>query len=416
MSAPIPPDRGRWRLTLNRRQFTDASPSSTVISDLLGARSRKLERQLNTPAVLSFTIDGRSDAALWIKELETDVYAWRWDETQGKDIPYFMGVVGQTEDQLTEQSYTINVTCHDYLAMFMRRYLAQPLSFTGLGQDSVINQLYRLATDQAASSSGVSLWPGSYLPISPTMVAPDGSPRATNGGAVPTRDRTYPAQSDIGTLLDDLAHVQNGFDYDCLPQQNASYPFQGPMRIFFPSQGVARANPILEYGSTVRTVTRSVNSSNYANYVRLLGNNGATDPAAPQLFAETWNSDANNVGARPIGLWQDGENASDVSVQSTLNQQVAGYLNLNGVLIPSYTLVLSPGVFFHNSINMGDNMTLVIRKGRLKVDTAIRVVGVTFDISDDGTESVGLTVGRPLTDLANMLAAGQADINALARR
>lgn len=403
-------------MSLHRRQFSDATPSSTTIAELLGARSRRLERQLNTPATFTFTIDGRSDAALLIKELETDVYAWRWDETLGRDVPYFMGVVGQTEDQLTEQSYTINVTCHDYVAMLTRRYLTQPLSFAGWGQDLVLANLVRYATDLAATSSGTTLSPGSYLPIILSWRNPDGTSRTPNGAGVPTRDRSYPAQSDIGTLIDDLAHVINGFDYDCRPQENTASPIQGPMRIFFPSQGVDRANPVLEYGSTVRTVTRSVNSSSYANYVRVLGNNGQSDPAAPQLFSEAWNADANSVGQRPIGLWQDGENASDVSVQATLDQQALGYLDLNGVLVPSYSLALAPGVYTHEAISMGDNMTLVIRKGRLSVDTAIRVVGMTWTVSDDGTEDVGITVGRPLRDLADLLAVGQADINALARR
>jgi hypothetical protein len=415
MSTPIPPGRGRWRLSLHRRDFTGLRYTDTIIADLQDARSRKLERQLNSSAQLTFTIDGRSEVAKLILELQTDVIAWRWDETIGDDVAYFRGVVAQSEDQLTEQSYTINFTCHDYIAMLMRRYLTAALNFTQTGQDSIVNSFLALATFNAQSSSGTRFTPGSYLPFgSGVWVNPDGTTRARDVG-VPLRDRNYTAQSDIGTLLDDLAHVIGGFDYDTIPTNKNSSP--DLFRVFYPQQGITRAEPVLEYGGKLATLTRTVNSADYGNYIRVVGNTpaGAAD-GTPPMFSEAWNADANNVGANGIGLWQMIDSASDVTIQSTLDQKAQGDLAYYGLLVPSYSLTLAPDVFTHGLFNMGDTVTMVVKAGRLNVSTGVRIVGVTFAIGDDGEEDVELAIGRPPLQLADMLAAGLADVNALARR
>jgi hypothetical protein len=234
------------------------------------------------------------------------------------------------------------------------------------------------------------------------------------------RDRTYAGNTQYGTALDQLAHVIGGFDYDVVPGMRG--PFLNGnwdwLRIFYPSQGVVRTEP-LEYGSTIAALTRSVNSADYANFVRVLGNNGSSDPNAAQVYAEEWNGDANNVTVAPVGLWMDAENGADVSVQSTLTEQAEGTLDLKGVLEPSYSLTLRPGTYRDGAFNMGDTMPIVIRSGRLNVtpdNATLRIVGLTFDISDDGTENVGLTVGRSLTELADLLTETARDVNALARR
>jgi microcystin-dependent protein len=52
---------------------------------------------------------------------------------------------------------------------------------------------------------------------------------------------------------------------------------------------------------------------------------------------------------------------------------------------------------------MGDTVPLIVQSGRLNVDTAIRVVGFTFTIGDDGQEDVGVVVGRPTQTLGGFL-------------
>ena len=415
-NRPIPAGRGRWSVALYRRQFTAGTPA--ILSELADARGRTLTQQLNGPATFTFTLDGRDPVAALVQELQTDVVLWRWSESAGKDVPYFRGIVGQSEDQLSEQDHTVTFTAHDYLAMLARRFVTSTLAFgapnPSVDQDDIVNGLVNAASSNCRTTSGTLLAPGSYLPINAWNVNPDGTQRITKSGQV--RDRTYAGSQQIGTAVDDLAHVINGFDYDVVPgmrfdSQNAN----DLLRVFYPQQGIARTEP-LEYGGAIATVTRSVSSADYANFERVLGNNGSSDPAAAQLYSEKWNADANNVGVTPIGLWMDAENAADVSVGTTLDQQAAGWLNQNGVLIPSYTLGLRPGAYRDGTINMGDTVPIVIRSGRLNVTTSQRVVGLTFKVGDDGQEDIELVVGRPLTTLVDMLAGTAADVDALARR
>ena len=59
--------------------------------------------------------------------------------------------------------------------MLMRRYLTTPLNFNNVGQDSVVFSLY-FAANNAAMSSGASLYPGSYLPFNYRGIDPGPGP------------------------------------------------------------------------------------------------------------------------------------------------------------------------------------------------------------------------------------------------
>ena len=411
---PVPPGRGRWRLTLHRRAYATLRPPQTGISELTDARSRKLVQALNQPATLSFTLDGRSPAAQSIQELSHDVIGWRWDDQTNKDVLAFRGVIAQSQDTLSEQAHTVAFTCHDYLAMMKRRYLtaATPRVFTAVDQDTIASTLIGLATTVTSANGATNFYPGSYLPMSYMYVSSDGTQRAAPSGQV--RDRTFPGQTNLGEALDNLSKVINGFDYDLWPTSDNWG--SDTVRIFYPYQGVQRSSPQLVYGSTVSTITRNVDSADYANYQRNVGNNGSADPAAAQLFGEAWNADANNVTVATQGLWMNAANASDVVLKQTLMDKANGDLGRSGLLIPHYAAGLRPGAYSWGNPNMGDVVPLIIQSGRLNVNTTIRVVGITYDIGDDGQEDVQLVLGRPDTTIADIFGSTDRDVDALARR
>jgi hypothetical protein len=405
------PDRGRWRLALHQRVFSD-TPGSTLIADLFDARSRQLTQAWDSPAELTFTLDGETTSAQLVSELTTDVRAYRWDEQSGNDVEMFRGIVDHSEDQLSEDSAVVTFTCHDYAAMLSRRIVTSTLSVTATDQDN-------LAISLANTAKTAPFTPGSYLPIWPELVNPDGTQRSANSGQL--RDRTYLGQTNIGTAFDELAKVINGFDYDVVPQQLANINLAPQsdtsiLRIFYPMQGVTRTDMALVYGANVAALTRTVSSDTYGNYWRVLGNNQSSDATVPQWASVASNSDANNVTVNPIGTWMSGDNAADVTIQSTLDQQAQGDLNLSGLLVPTYTLTLAPGAYRYGSPKMGDTVPLVVEKGRLHVDTTLRVMGITYAIGEDGDEDVSLVLGRSPLSLYNLVTAGSADINALTRR
>jgi hypothetical protein len=356
----------------------------------------------NSPASFTFTLDGHDESAAYVNELQHDVVAWRWDDTAGVDRPLFRGVVGQSQDQLTTEQHVVTFTCHDYLAVLGRRFNGAAYSVTQQDQDVIVAFLLALGSNQAHSTyANVSFMPGSYLPLTVQNVNPDGSARAANSGAL--RDRTYPPQTEILHALTDLAAVSGGFDLDVLPfgmGDNAT----DALRIFYPRQGVTRTAPVLLYGGAVATVTRAVNSADYANYARVLGNG---------IYGEAWNADATGV---TVGLWSYPDSAADATVQGTVTDKANGDLAYYGVLLPSYTIGLTPNVFYAGMFNMGDTLPLVITSGRLQVNTPVRVTSITYDVNDDGDENIKLTVGRPTTALTDLLGRTASDVAALTRR
>ena len=402
--APVPVGRGRWRLHLQARQFGPTSRSAPIAE--LSARSRRLEQAYNAPDVLTFTVDGRSSDAAEIAELRTDVVATRWDESRGSDVIVFRGIVAQTEDQISEQAHTVTVTCHSYLKMLERRILTGPWAFTQLEQDDIVGFMVALASGMT-TSGGHSFGAGSYLPMVAAPVNPDGSGRSIPSGQ--RRDRAYLGNQVFSEALSNLSAVVGGFDYDLVPYGVGT---ADALRVFYPFQGVQRFDMALVYGSTVSALTRTVNAGDFANYWRVLGQ-GSDDA---QTFAESWDDSAGSIVGEAIGLWQSGDNASDVSIQSTLDEKAAGDLATSSVLTPSYTVTMRPGAYVYGSPNMGDVVPLVVRSGRLDVVTDVRVVGLTYAIGDDGDENVDLTVGRPVRTLTQLINAPVSDVNALARR
>lgn len=403
------PDRGRWRITLHNRQYGDQPWNQTIIADLTDARGRRLTQSYKSPAEFTFTLDGLSAQAPLVRELVTDVWAWRWDEAQGKDVAMFRGLVDHSEDQFDSDSGVVTFVCHDYSAMLMRRVWTAAYSVTQRDQDDLAWDII-LNAIAISPSVGSSFGAASYLPLMPTQVNPDGTARSAKSGQL--RDRQYLGNTVHGTALDDLSKVSNGFDYDVLP-----FPASGrdQLRLFYPSQGITRALTYA-YGAQIAGFTRTVASDEYANYERLIGNNQATDATAAQVFAESFNSDASNISPNGIGLWMRGEQSADVTVTLTLQQQADGAVNFSGVIVPSYTVTLTPGTYQFGAPNMGDTVGLVIKAGRLNVNTTTRVFGITFDISDDGSEDVSLTLGRSPLTLHDLLTAAKADVDALARR
>jgi hypothetical protein len=414
----------RWRITVHRRDFSPslyAPARTTGIAEISDARSRRLELGWNAPTKLTFTLDGHSASAGYVDELTTDVMAWRTDPDTGAEALMFRGIVAQSEDVISEQSHSVNFTVHDYLAVINRRYLtaAADLVYTQSDQDDIVANLLARATvvSSAAGVGGagapVSFDPGSRLPVAVQRVNPDGSIRAAKSGQL--RDRTYTGGSAIGQLVTDLAAVINGFDVDILPAANTDG--HDWLRVWYPARGVGRSDHALVYGATVSALTRSVNPADggYSNYVRVLGDNGGTE-GAPQLIAEAWNADANNVGAVPVGLWMGVDSASDVKLRPTLQQKADGDIRSQGLLVPSYSLTLRPGWYRPGRPALGDTVPLVIKSGRLDISTTVRVLGLSFAIGDDGQEDVEVTVGRPAVDLSALFRKTRRDVDALARR
>jgi hypothetical protein len=443
---PVPVGRARWRLTLHQRQWNATTTlDDTMLAEITTARSRQLSHDLNKPAELRFSLDGRDPAAALVQEFSTDVMAWRWDEQTGADICVGRFIIDQSQDTITEQADTVNFVGHSYEAMLAQRLMTADTTRYGspdpsVDQDTIVNNLVGMA--KSTSSSGgagqsasmdiqtgavtpqptpVSFVPGSYLPLDVALCFSSGDTGRPLSGQL--RDRTYRGGQQIGSAISDLAAVINGFDYDVIPGARVGLNVD-QLRIFYPYQGVLRSQPALVYGPTVSTISRSVNAATFGNYWRIVGNNQSSAETDPQVFAERWDSEVNNTTVVPTGLWMKSDNSAnsaDVSTQSTLNAATEGKLDGAAAVIPAYTLGLAPGAYSWGNPNLGDEVPLVIHAGRLNIGGGddpvyVRVVSIAYDIQDNGYEAVTLGVGQPLITFHDMLRRLGSSIDALTRR
>jgi hypothetical protein len=417
----IPAGRGRWRLTLHNRQFSDQAWTATIVAQLDSARNRVLTQAWNQAATLTFDMDGGDPVCSLIQELQMDVIAWRWDDITGQDYPMFRGIIGASQDQIDESSHVVSFTCTDYLAMFERRIWtgAAPLSFPASTIDNYAVQILAYSSQYACETgSGVLFRNAAYLPLAIGSVNPDGTARATPVGSL---NYTVQGNSVWMQMLDDASKLSPGFDYDVLPlgagaNTNPSLApgVRDSLRIWYPQQGQIRSEPVLMAGANLAKIDRQLVSSTYANYVRAVGNNQNVTQNANQLYGEAWTSDAMNLG---VGTFMTPiQGTSDQTDQALITAAAQGELNIDAVLIPTYKLTLAPDFWSYGLFNLGDTVPLVIARGRLNVNTTIRILGFTFTIGDDGQEDIDLVVGRPRTDLLTMMNKQAASVRALSRR
>lgn len=421
---PIPPGRGRWRLTLHHRTLTGSQVANqptpvpswqqTLITELPNARGRKLEQARNQEAVLTFVMNGKDPACAQILEMQHDVMAWRWDEFTGQDVCMFRGVITNSQDDLTAEAHTVTFTCHDYLAMLARRMIVSKtgVAYTNLDQDTIASRIVESAQYTVPLTGSFTV--SALLPLWTMTCNPDGSARGLSGTI---RVRNYAGGSNQRDLLDQLANVIGGFEYDVVPNprttwQTGRYIGNDAVRIFFPEQGVVRNDFMLVFGGNISAITRAITSSDYSNYARVIGNNGSSDPNAAQQAADAFTNNDPEVG-----VWASNDNgSSDVSDTSTLQERASGIINNFGVLLPSYTITMRPGRYRYGNPNMGDTVTMRINSGRLNVVTPIRVIAITYNVGDDGQEDVELTVGKAKPKLTKLFNTIHRDTAALSRR
>jgi hypothetical protein len=434
---PIPVGRGRWRITIHARDYqaggfnVDGQPANaTQLAELFHARSRRIEREWCKSATITFTVAGDDPAAPLVKELQTEAFAWRWDDWAGRDVCVGRFIIDHSQDVISEQAHAVVFSGHDYIAMLERRRIVAVNTYDATeSQDRVVeNLVYSYAVNSGHNANDPTqgtFLPGSYLPLAVARANPDGTPRTTDG---PQRTRSYEPGAEVFALIDDLSKVINGFEYDLCPMPEVPAGYSSSIwgankknkdafRVFYPTQGVERDDVALVYGGNVAALSRTVSSADYANRVWAVGNNQShtVDPGYPlyQMFSDKYNASASQTAG---GLWMDVLNAPDVNVQATLDEQAQGAVALAGVLRPSYSLTLRPGSYRYGFPNIGDTVPVIVQSGRLDVDTTQRIMAITYDIGDDGDETVGLTVGQPTPSLGRNAKRQRDTLDALNRK
>lgn len=370
------------RLVPARWQLLARSLADGYMRELTAATGRKLTAKLNDSSELSFAVDGRHGDALILDELAADVHVNYRNERGYWRL--MRGRVGGTQDTVEADKHSMSVAVLDYRAVLKRRFLepGDTLTFAGVDQAEIAWTLIAEAQAKAGGHLGiVKGWTGT---------TPTGQ----------LRDRTYEVGDNIGDRIQELSEVIDGFDYDFVPVSQSALAFQ-----VWSQRGTDRG-VVLEYGGAVQKVSRTVDTGNYGNAIRYTG---ADALVAQQLTAP-------DVATAPQGRWGAVFGDTNLTTQEALNERAAWQLAQSQVLQPSYSLTLKRGRWWGpDHIWLGDPVRLIVKSGRLNVDTKLRVLEIGIPL-EGGEEQVEITVGAPKPDFRRRPSEVQKRLTKLERR
>lgn len=338
---PLPTFVGEYRIVA----FRGSQPLGE-----LAALDQRFEFRLERPSVVAFRINAAHPSARFIGELSTDVVVFR----DGRAL--LRAVVTATRDDLNEDSHYIEVTAMDYRGRLeFRRVLADQVFVdepdVDIAWSSIVNA-------QAEPNGNLGIRRG---------VFDDGVQLSG----------TFPAGISVTEAIELVANVDDGFDWDI----DANLRFN----IYRPRG--RRTERVLDYGGLVAEVTREFAAGNFANSVRVSGDDTVASVIAGEgdSFLGRWDR---QVGYPQIasptllaGLALDElSRLSDDAISTRLRLRSSeGQQSWGGFA----------------DIGLGDTVRIVIQSNRLNIaeDTRVRQIDVT--VSDDGREDVTLVVDGP---------------------
>lgn len=341
-------------------------------TDLLAATDRRFSFRLSAPSTVDFALAGDDPGLAHIVELASDLWISR-DSTL-----LLRARVGPTADALDADRHKVTVSAVDYRGVLAGRLVwpGSTTSFTAVDQASIAWQL--IADTQALTGGGLGI---------------------TNASSATgrTRDRDYEVGKRLSEAIDQLGAVIDGFDWDIDPD----LAFQ----LYYPQRGTARDLAIV-WGDTASQVDRKVDTSDYATALRCSG----ADSLTPVTRV------AAGIATAPEGRWETQIGDSDIAKAVTLGDKADAALLERSVILPAYTATLRAGVWSPSTLWLGDTCRVVVRSGRLDVDTTARVVQIDVSVDDNGAETVKVTFDRTPADLSRVLAGMRGRLTDLERR
>lgn len=353
-----------WNLQLRTR-------NGDFVANLAEYDSVSIEFSLADPSILQFSIDAESDLADNIIPLTTDLIVYR------NNVKMFRGRVGYMQLQGGHNRQTYTVTCHDYRGVLNKRRVNSPLTYTDVDQSTILWNLVQHAQSQTGGALGITRGSGQSTGV--------------------TRTRDYVVGKQIFEAGKQLSEVIDGFEWDISPDL--------VLDVFYPQRGSVKGLPVLKYGSSVVSFSRTINTEQYGNVVIVHGDESTT----PVVLA------ANNVDEVPEGRLELEFTFSDVSRQNTLQEHAQYELAKAVNLQPSYSLVLSDDVWSGpDTFWLGDTVRFVAQGDNFNITNNLRIHNIDITLIDAFNEEIRVAMGAPKPRIR--LARIQSDILAIARR
>jgi len=328
-----------------------------ALGDLTFARGRSVSFDLRGPCTAKFQIDGRAEQARDLEELQCDLVLWRGSERM------LRARLGSPDDDLDADRHTTNFSAVDYRGVLGARIDEGGRTYAGWQQDNIGWDAVFNAQVGAGGALGIT--------------------RGDSRAAPVVRTEVLDVDTPWDKFLDRFQDYEDGFEWWIDPElrfQQASW------------RGVSHPDFPLAWGTSISKLKRAGDTSRYANWVRVRG--GRPEGAgseAPEPYADRW---APNLGSLRQGRIARVVSNSDLKDQAAVNaaaeQLLADSLNPPA----AYVATLLPGLWQGPSdVWLGDEVPLIVKSGRLEIDTTARVQQLDIELDEEGRETVTLTVG-----------------------
>jgi hypothetical protein len=194
-----------------------------------------------------------------------------------------------------------------------------------------------------------------------------------------TRDRTYQAweRKNVGEALEELAAVQNGFDFEITSDKQ--------WKTYYPKKTASGVHDFV-LGKNIRGFAIDYDANETDTEITAMGDG----EEAKMLL-----SVAVDTAARTeFGLLQDTRDFRDISKQSTLDAHATEELRLAKIQRVQPNIQVFTDDPPWGSFAVGDNARLDIKKGYVQLEQVFRITTITVQVSDEGNEAVGVFFGE----------------------
>lgn len=341
-----------------------ATPTGRALTEL-APQSGSVTFRLDGTTTLDVTVDGHGNLAR-IDELVTDLVV----HLDGR--PYTRCRIGPSKDDLTgDGAHATTFTAIARPAMLARRLLYPHM------------RLRYVDTPAAHVYAGL---------LEDLAVMPDGDLgiRATDLPDGPTITIEFKIGQSFRDAFDAVAAMVDGADWD-IDVDNQLQWWPG-------GRGEARSY-VAEWGRNIERLSRSFDPADYATDLRVSGSAAAVYRSRP----------------RSGGRWETQTGDPDATVAASVAARADRAANLfDGS--PAYTATVidwTPGRLW-----LGDTGRLIVRSGRLNIDSTLRVYEIKVPISADTASfaTADVTFGRSRPDMLRDFAADRRTLRDLQRR
>lgn len=363
-------------LPFDKYRYVLCSDQGEPFGEIGNAYARKATWQRNGAHTADVTLDleDASGLALKIQPGQTRLKVFCSSITTR---PVFYGILPATNAPWSAAAGTWALTFIDPRGLFFpNRFNAGTENYAQVDQGLILADLVNL---QNARSGGE------------TFIR-------SSAGTVTTgvlRDRTYADVQDLATLFSNMSEVIGGPDFDVIPFDGFASPLTyGSTRIMgllnvYAQQGSLLPSVKFIYGPKLASNCANISGTNQPIItLDTVTGAAATDGSAPLT------STYGDPSSSPYGMMEARENATDVIIQATLDQQARGTVEQAKILRPVLTISSptreAPQPF--RDYYLGDTVYGTCRKGAIQIaDYPLRVDAFSVTDSQEGELAVEIT-------------------------